>query len=234
MGTHGITTPAGAWPGSDRHSDRPFRACAALVGRSMTNPGTKSDPLLVVLLGPTASGKTALSLHLAERFNGEIISCDSVAVYRDFEVGTAKPPSAERGRVPHHMIDIAGPTEQVTAGDYSRKARQAAREISARGRLPIVVGGTGLYLRAFLEGLFAGPERSDDLRERLRALVEERGAEYLHRILRRLDSEAGRAIHANDIPKVIRAIEVCLASRAPMTALWRAGRDPFRGFRILR
>lgn len=196
--------------------------------------GAKRDALLVVLLGPTASGKTALSLHLAERFNGEIISCDSVAVYREFEVGTAKPSSAERERVPHHMIDIAGPTEQVTAGDYSRKAREAAAEISARGRLPIVVGGTGLYLRAFLEGLFAGPERSEALRERLHERVAERGAEYLHDILHRLDIEAARAIHANDVPKVIRAIEVCLSSRAPMTALWRSGRNPLRGYRIFR
>ncbi len=125
-------------------------------------------PLLVVVLGPTASGKTFLALHLADRLHGEIVSCDSVAVYREFEIGTAKPSPADRLRVPHHLIDIADPTELVTAGDYSRLARQAVRDITARGRLPIVAGGTGLYLRAFLEGLFPGPARSDELRGRLR------------------------------------------------------------------
>jgi tRNA dimethylallyltransferase len=192
------------------------------------------DPVLLVILGPTGSGKTALSLHLAERWNGEIISCDSVAVYRELEIGTAKPSRRQRERIPHHLIDIAAPTEQVTAGDYSRRARQAAADISQRGRLPIVVGGTGLYLRAFLEGLFAGPGRSEELRERLRAQAAKRGPEYLHRILQRLDRPAAQAIHANDVPKVIRAIEVSLAARRPITELWRGGRDPLRGFRVLR
>jgi len=118
-----------------------------------------SLPLLVVILGPTASGKTALSLHEAERMQGEILSCDSVAVYRELEIGTAKPSKEERQRVPHHLIDIASPEEVITAGDYSRLARQAIADIAARGHLPIVVGGSGLYLRALLEGLFAGPPR---------------------------------------------------------------------------
>ena len=134
-----------------------------------------SLPLLVVLLGPTASGKTALSLHLAERLQGEIVSCDSVAVYREFEIGTAKPSLEERRRVPHHLIDIVGPEEAITAGDYSRLARQAVGEIAARGHLPIVVGGSGLYLRALLEGLFSGPPRSEALRARLRERAAERG-----------------------------------------------------------
>ncbi|MBZ5531758.1 MAG: tRNA (adenosine(37)-N6)-dimethylallyltransferase MiaA [Acidobacteriia bacterium] len=191
-------------------------------------------PLLVVILGPTASGKTSLSLHLAERLHGEIISCDSVAVYREFEIGTAKPSLEDRRRVPHHLIDVAAPTELVTAGDYSRLARQAIREIRVRGHQPIVVGGTGLYLRALLEGLFSGPPRSEELRTRLRQRVEERGAEYLHRVLRRLDSKAADSIHANDVPKVIRAVEVSLSARRPMTDLWQQGRDPLPGFRILR
>lgn len=193
-----------------------------------------SEPLLVVILGPTASGKTALSLHLAERTRGEIVSCDSVAVYREFNIGTAKPSAEERSRAPHHLLDIAAPDELVTAGDYARAARQAIQEISARGHLPIVVGGTGLYLRALLEGLFAGPPRSEELRARLRERAGERGAEYLHRLLQRLDPAAARAIHANDVPKAIRALEVSVTSRRPMTHLWQQGRDPLRGFRILR
>ena len=130
----------------------------------------------MVLLGPTASGKTALSLELAERFNGEIVSCDSVAVYRDFEIGTAKPSAEERARVPHHCIDIVSPECEYSAGDYQRDARAAIREITARGRLPIVTGGTGLYLRALLEGLFAGPRRSEPLRARLRRSAARHGA----------------------------------------------------------
>jgi len=193
-----------------------------------------SQPLLVVILGPTASGKTALSLHLAERLQGEIVSCDSVAVYRELEIGTAKPSQGERRRVPHHLIDIAGPEESVTAGDYSRLARQALGEIAARGHLPIVVGGSGLYLRALLEGLFSGPPRSEELRIRLRERAQERGTDYLHKLLRRIDPAAAQTIHANDVPKVVRALEVSISARTPMTGLWRQGRDALQGFRILR
>jgi tRNA dimethylallyltransferase len=193
------------------------------------------DPLLVVLLGPTASGKTALSLALAERFQGEIVNCDSVAVYREFEIGTAKPSAAERARAPHHLFDCVDPAGYMTAGEYARRARHVLAEIGTRRRLPIVVGGTGLYLRALLEGLFPGPERSEELRERLRARAAVRGSSHLHRILRRLDRAAAERIHANDVPKMIRAIEVCLTSSQKMTDLWQEqGRDPLRGFRILR
>lgn len=193
-----------------------------------------SQPLLVVILGPTASGKTALSLHLAERLQGEIVSCDSVAVYRELEIGTAKPSQEERRRVPHHLIDIVGPEESFTAGDYSRLARQAIGDIAAHGHLPIVVGGSGLYLRALLEGLFAGPPRSEELRIRLRERAQERGTDYLHKLLRRIDPAAAQTIHANDVPKVVRALEVSISARAPMTGLWQQGRDALQGFRILR
>ena len=193
------------------------------------------ESLLAIVLGPTASGKTALSRALAERFDGEIVNFDSVAMYREFDIGTAKPTAAERGRTPHHLLDSIAPTSHVTAGEYSRQARQVLTEIKARGHLPILVGGTGLYLRALLEGLFPGPGRSEELRERLRERAESRGSSYLHRILRRLDRAAAEKIHANDAPKLIRAIEVCLASRQKMTELWQQhGRDPLRGFRILR
>jgi tRNA dimethylallyltransferase len=193
-----------------------------------------ADPLLVVVLGPTASGKTALSLTLAERFHGEIVNCDSVAMYREFEIGTAKPSAGERARAPHHLLDFVDPTGYMTAGEYARQAREVIKEIGSRGHLPIVVGGTGLYLRALLEGLFPGPQRSEELRERLRERAASRGSDYLHRILGRLDRAASKKIHANDTPKLVRAIEVCLASRQKMTELWQQGRDPLRGFRILR
>ncbi|HKM46573.1 MAG TPA: tRNA (adenosine(37)-N6)-dimethylallyltransferase MiaA [Terriglobales bacterium] len=195
---------------------------------------TDREPLVVVVLGPTASGKTALALAIARRFRGEIVNCDSVAMYREFEIGTAKPSAAERAEVPHHLLDCVDPLTDVTAGEYARQARQVLREIGRRRRLPIVSGGTGLYLRALVEGLFPGPQRSEDLRNRLRNRVEQHGTERLHRILRRLDAPAANRIHANDVPKVIRAIEVCLASRRPMTELWEQGREPLQGFRILR
>ncbi len=187
-----------------------------------------------MVLGPTGSGKTVLSLALAERFQGEIVNCDSVAMYREFEIGTAKPTAAERARVPHHLLDFVEPSGYITAGEYARQARQVLDQIKGRGALPIVAGGTGLYLRALLEGLFAGPQRSEELRQRLRECAEEKGAGYLHRMLDRLDSAAAAKIHAHDTPKLLRAIEVCLASRAKMSELWKQGRDPLRGFRIVR
>ncbi|HEU4416652.1 MAG TPA: tRNA (adenosine(37)-N6)-dimethylallyltransferase MiaA [Candidatus Angelobacter sp.] len=193
-----------------------------------------SDPVLAVIVGPTASGKSALALDLAERLKGEIVNCDSVAVYREFEIGTAKPSREERERVPHHLIDIASPSETVTAGDFSRLGRAAIRDISSRDLLPIVAGGTGFYLRALLEGLFPGPPRSEELRRRLRERASERGAGYLHRLLRRRDPAAALSIHENDLPKVIRALEISISARAPMTGLWQQGRDPLHGFHIIR
>jgi len=196
-----------------------------------------AEPLAVLLLGPTGSGKTALSMALAEEINGEIVSCDSVAVYRGMDLGSAKPTEAERARVPHHLIDVADPDQPFTAGAYSRAGRIALREIAARGKLPIVTGGTGLYLRALTDGLFAGPARQEDLRERLRRGAEKRGVAWLHRVLARLDPSSAARIHANDTPKLIRAIEVCLAGKRPMSEVLASedeARDPLTGFRLLR
>ena len=188
----------------------------------------------MVLLGPTASGKTALSLAIAKRFHGEIVSCDSVAMYRDFEIGTAKPTAAERACMPHHCIDTISPDREYSAGDYQRDGRAAIADISARGLLPIVTGGTGLYLRALLEGLFEGPQRSEPLRARLRRSAARHGVGWLSRVLGRLDPAAAGRIHANDTPKLIRAIEVSLEARRPITEAWTAGAKPLTGYRILR
>jgi tRNA dimethylallyltransferase len=210
---------------------------------------TPPDQPLIVLVGPTASGKTSLAIRLAQQFNGEIVSCDSVAVYREMEIGTAKPSHDERALIQHHMIDIAWPDEACTAGDYSRQAREALTGITERRHLPIVAGGTGLYLRALIEGLFPAPPQKPGQRERLRKIAATRGAAYLHRLLTRLDPTAAAAIHANDVPKVVRAVEVSLAAsvanqsqeatkrtpgRTPMTAQWQQGRDALTGYRILR
>lgn len=155
-------------------------------------------------------------------------------MYREFEIGTAKPTAAERSRVPHHLLDFVDPSADITAGEYSRQAREVLQQIRSRHALPIVVGGTGLYLRALLEGLFAGPQRSEELRERLRERASEKSAGHLHRVLARLDPAAAAKVHANDTPKLLRAIEVCLASRQKMSELWKQGRNPLQGFRIVR
>lgn len=170
---------------------------------------------------------------MAETFGGEIVNCDSLQVYRHFNIGAAKLPEAARQGIPHHLIDILDPNEIFTAGEYARLAREAIADISSRGRLPIVAGGTGFYLRALLDGLFAGPSRDQPLRDRL-AARELRRRGCLHRLLTRFDSQAAGKIHPHDVPKVTRALEVCLLSRRPVTELYREGRDRLRGYRALK
>lgn len=185
---------------------------------------------LIAVTGPTGAGKSALAIWLAQRFGGEILNCDSLQVYRHFDIGTAKTPEAGRAGIPHHLMDIAEPTDAFTAGDYARLARQAARDVAGRGRVPVVVGGTGFYLRAMLDGLFEGPPRDEDLRARLAEREQQRRG-VLHRYLRRLDRTASERIHANDRNKLVRAIEICLQARRPVTELYAGGSTPMEGFR---
>ena len=188
-----------------------------------------SNRPFVAILGPTASGKSGLALDIARDRDGEIVNCDSVQVYRGFDIGTAKLPTEARREIPHHLIDIRDAEETFSAGDFAEQGRRALFEISARRKLPVVAGGTGFYLRALLYGLFSGPGRWPELRERL--LQRESGK--LRRILERLDPPAAARIHPNDRNKLIRAVEVCLSAHQPMTDLQRRGRDPLIGYRQL-
>lgn len=188
---------------------------------------------LVAVIGATGSGKSTLALDLAQHFQGEIVNCDSLQVYRHFDLGTAKLPVAERRGIPHHVIDIVDPDEVFTAGAYAQKARAAIADISARGRVPIVAGGTGFYLRALLSGLSEGPARDQALRDRL-ATREKRRAGSLYRLLGRFDPRAAQRIHPHDVPKVTRALEVCLLARRPVTDLFEKGRNALVGYRTLK
>ena len=188
---------------------------------------------LVAVVGPTGSGKSELALLIAERFHGEVVNCDSLQVYRNFDIGTAKLPPTERRGIAHHLIDIVDPDELFTAGEYARMGRAAIADITSRGALPVVAGGTGFYFRALIDGLFEGPTRDEELRARL-ARREIRHPGSLHRILKRLDSASARKIHINDVPKVMRALEVCLLTRHPVSELYRRGRDELRGYRVVK
>ncbi len=181
---------------------------------------------LIAIVGPTASGKSELGLRLAALCRGEIVSCDSLQVYRGFDVGSSKATPEERQRVPHHLLDVAPPDGDFSAADYARRARQAIAEIQGRGRLPLVVGGTGLYFRALFRGLFEGPPRDAALRARLEGLAERFGDARLHRLLRRVDPQAASRIAVRDRVRVVRALEVYRATGRPISFHHRKAPEP--------
>jgi tRNA dimethylallyltransferase len=189
-------------------------------------------PRLVVILGPTASGKSELGIRIAEQLGGEILVCDSTQVYRHFDIGTAKVPSVERRGIPHHLVDLVEPHEIFTAGDYRRRALEALDDVRGRRKLPILTAGTGLYLRALLEGLADAPTRSDELRERLRKRAAQHGPEYLHRLLGRLDGETASRIASRDTQKIIRAIEIRVLAGKGVADVHREGRIGLGGYDI--
>jgi len=187
---------------------------------------------LVVILGPTASGKSALAISLAKKLGGEVLVCDSTQVYRRFDIGTAKVPVAEQQRVSHHLVDLVEPAEVFTAGEYRRRALEALDDLRQRHKLPIVTAGTGLYLRALLEGLSDAPQRSEELRERLRESTQRRGPEHLHRMLARLDPAAATRIAPRDSQKIIRALEIRLLAGKSVDEIHGAGRIGLKGYDV--
>lgn len=196
--------------------------------------GLGGDYPLIAIAGPTATGKSALALYLAERLGGEVVNYDSVQFYRGFDIGTGKLSPDERRGIPHHLIDQLDPVEPFTAGDFRQAALGVLEGIRERGNLPILAGGTGLYLRALLLGLFEGPPRSEELRARLRGLAARRGREFLHRLLKRLDPDSAARIDPRDLQKAIRAVEVCVLAREAISAMQARGRDPLPGYRCFK
>ncbi|MDP9146434.1 MAG: tRNA (adenosine(37)-N6)-dimethylallyltransferase MiaA [Acidobacteriota bacterium] len=190
-------------------------------------------PLLVVV-GPTASGKSALAIALAKQLQGEILACDSTQLYRGFDIGTAKPSEKERQGIAHHLIDVLDPAQEATAGGYRDLALGVLADLRPRQRLPILTVGTGLYLRALLEGLADLPLRSEEVRTRLRTSARKHGPAHLHGVLRRMDAEAAAKIAPTDEQKVIRAVEVCLLTRKPISEVHRGGRTPLQGWRAVK
>ena len=188
---------------------------------------------LLAILGPTASGKSSLALQLATRYNGEIVSCDSTAVYRGFDIGTDKVPADQQQGIRHHLIDVADPTEEYSAARYARESAAVIRDIQARGCWPILVGGTGFYYRALTRGLFPGPGRNEPLRNRLERVADRRGVESLHRMVRRIDPESGHRIQARDRKRLIRALEVFYLTGRPLTDHFADTVSPLEGMAIV-
>ncbi len=190
-------------------------------------------PRLLAIVGPTATGKSALGIAIAERVGGEVVACDSTAVYRGFDIGTDKVPAAEQRGIPHHMVDVADPSEEYSAARYARDAAAVVRGITARGRLPIVVGGTGFYYRALTRGLFDGPSRDEPLRRRLERVAAVKGPERLHRWLARVDAASAARIAANDVKRVVRALEVWILTGRPLTEHFAATASPLPEYDVI-
>ena len=207
-----------------------------MSGRIASGPSIRlpsKTKILVAIVGPTATGKSTLGIEIAERFGGEVISCDSTAVYRGFDIGTDKVPLEDRRGIPHHLIDVVDPRENYSAARYATDAAAVIFETSARGRLPILVGGTGLYYRALTRGLFPGPGRDSDLRERFSALSDRYGVERLHRLLHYIDPESADRIHARDVKRLIRALEVYYLTGRPLTRHFEETRSLLSGYSIV-
>lgn len=190
-------------------------------------------PALLAIVGPTATGKSALGVALAQHFNGEVVACDSTAVYRMFDIGTDKVPLAEQRGIPHHLVDVADPTQEYSAAHYARDAATVIRDITARGKQPILVGGTGLYYRSLTRGFFPGPSRDEGMRARLERIAACRGSERLHQLLARVDPDSAVRISARDRKRLIRALEVYYLTGRTLTSHFADTRSPLDDYRVV-
>src|ERR1700687_2140844 len=232
-----LTSETPAPTGSGQPSPRTFRAHLSFCSRAASPFSMSEDKTLlplVAVVGPTASGKSALGVKLAEQLGGEVVACDVTPLSCGFDIGTAKPAPSERRGIPHHLIDVLGPKDEATAGGYRQLALQILEDLRQRKRLPVFTVGTGLYLRALLEGLADVPQRSEELRQRLRASIQEHPPGHLHRVLKRLDPEGGTKIAPGDEQKPLRAVEVCVLTRKPISEVHRTGRLSLEGWRVLK
>ncbi len=195
--------------------------------------GAPDRPRLIAIVGPTATGKSTLAVAVARQLDGEVVSCDSTAVYRGFDIGTDKPPVTARGGVPHHLIDVADPVECYSAARYAREASAAIRGITSRGRTPILAGGTGFYYRALTRGLFDGPGRDEALRHRLHGIAERRGDVWLHRMVARVDPASGRRIQLRDRKRLTRALEVYFLTGRPLTEHFAETHPPLSEYDVV-
>jgi tRNA dimethylallyltransferase len=189
-------------------------------------------PRLLAIVGATATGKSALGIAMAQRFDGEIVSCDSTAVYRGFDIGTDKVPLVEQRGIPHHMVDLVEPTEEYSAARYAREASAVIRGVTSRGRLPILVGGTGLYYRALTRGMFEGPGRDEPLRRRLERIAVRRGPSCLHRWLGKVDPPSAERIQIPDVKRLVRALEVWIVTGRPLTGHFADTASPLADYEI--
>jgi tRNA dimethylallyltransferase len=218
---------------STRVEDEPFVSSLYNVEKQNKVSTSSADPPLIAVCGPTASGKSHLALEIALNFHGEIVNCDSLQVYRGFDLGTAKTPESDRLGIRHHLIDLHDPCDVFTAGEFARQARRVIQDITQRGNRPVLAGGTGFYLRSLIHGLSPGPERDASLRDRL-STRERRRPGSLHRLLRRFDPTTAARIHLNDVPKTMRALEICLLSHAPASMVQAREREALTGYRVLK
>lgn len=198
----------------------------------MSASGNEDIPLLFAFVGPTATGKSAAAIKLALDIGGEVVACDSTAVYRGIDIGTDKVPLDEQQGIRHHLVDMVGPTETYSAACYAADATAAIHDIRARGKVPILAGGTGFYYRALVRGLFPGPARNDALRARLDRIAARRDVTRLHRWLARVDPASAERIQPRDQKRLVRALEVYLLTGRPLTAHFAETASPLAGWTI--